>query len=163
MSNSRFPDLARTTIKNARQENILDWANQFYQSKKVEGVSLCTLPFYKQQLGHFLKYCDAQVLSSIEDITPNVIRQFLLWHEETGHNAGGLHAAFRVLRTFLLWYESEAEPDGWINPIHKVKAPKLAVQPLVPVEVEDVSALVKTCNQGSLQNLLRNIRLRLKN
>lgn len=149
MSNSHFSDLARTTINNVRQENILDWANQFYQSKKVEGVSPYTLTFYKQQLGHFLKYCDAQVLTSFEDITTNVIRQFLLWHEETGHNPGGLHAAFRVLRTFLLWYESEAELDGWTNPIHKVKAPKLAVQLLVPVEVDEVSALVKTCNQGS--------------
>lgn len=149
MSKSQFSDLARTTINNVRQDNLLDWANQFYQSKKVEGVSPYTLAFYKQQLGHFLKYCDAQVLTSFEDITPNVIRQYLLWHEETGHNPGGLHAAFRVLRTFLLWYESEAEPDGWTNPIHKIKAPKLAVEPLVPVEVEDVSALVKTCNQGS--------------
>jgi len=152
MSNSRFTDLARTTIKNVHQDNLLDWANQFYQSKKVEGVSMYTLTFYKQQLGHFLRYCDSQILTSLEDITPNVVRQFLLWHEETGHNPGGLHAAFRVLRTFLLWYESEAEPEGWTNPIHKVKAPKLAIQPLVPVEVEDVSALVQTCRSGSFMD-----------
>jgi hypothetical protein len=42
------------------------------------------------------------VLSHFEAITPNVIRQYLLWHEETCHNPGGLHAAFRVLRTFPL-------------------------------------------------------------
>jgi hypothetical protein len=95
-------------------------------------------------LGQFLKYCDAPVLSHFEEIIPNVVRRYLLWHEGTGHNPGGLHAAFRVLRTFLLWYESEAEPEGWINHIHEVKAPKLAVQPLIPVDVEDVSALVKT-------------------
>ena len=68
MSNSQFPDLARTTIKNTRQENLLDWANQFYQAKKVEGVSAYTLTFYKQQLGHFLKYCDAQVINHLEKI-----------------------------------------------------------------------------------------------
>jgi hypothetical protein len=48
-----------------------------------------------------------------EEITPRVIRQFLLWHGETGHTPGGLHAAFRVLRTFLLGYENEAEPEDW--------------------------------------------------
>jgi len=72
----------------------------------------------------------------------------LLWHEETGHNPGGLHAAFRVVRTFLRWYESEAEPDGWTNPIYKVKAPKLAVQPLAPVEVEDISAPEKPATRA---------------
>lgn len=86
------------------------------------------------------------MLGHFDEITPN---QYLLWHAETGHNPGGLHAAFRVLRTFLLWYECEAEPDAWTNPIHKVKAPKLTIQPLLPVEVEDVSLLVKACNSGS--------------
>lgn len=144
--------LARTTIKNVRQDNILDWANQFYQSKKVEGVSPYTLTFYKQQLGHFLKYCDAQVIYHLEDVTPNVIRQFLLWHEETGHNPGGLHAVFRVLRTFLLWYESEAEPEDWKNPIHKIKAPKIPTLLLDPVELSDVSALVSECQTSSFQD-----------
>ena len=94
--------VVHTTIKSIDLDNLLDWANQFYQCKKVEGVSSYTLTFYKQQLGHFLKYCDAQLITHFEDITPNIIRQFLLWHEETGHNPGGLHGAFRVLRTFLL-------------------------------------------------------------
>ncbi len=138
-----------TIIENLVRYNLLEWANQFYQSKKIEGVSGFTLTFYKQQLGHFMKYCESQLISSIEDITSNVIRQFLLWHQETGHNPGGLHATFSTLRVFLMWYESEAEPDGWKNPICKVKAPKVSNEPLSPVEPEDVSALVKTCEANS--------------
>lgn len=149
MSASNHPKVTHTTNKNIFQDYLVDWANQFYQSKKVEGVSSYTLIFYKQQLGHFLKYCDGQVIKRCEEITPNVIRQFLLWHEETGHNPGGLHAAFRVLRTFLLWYESEVEPEDWNNPIHKVKAPKIPTLPLQPVVLEDVSILLKTCNSNS--------------
>ena len=152
MSTALKATLARTTVKNLHQDNLVDWANQFYQSKKVEGVSAYTLTFYKQQLGHFLRYCDGQVLTCIEEITPNVIRQFLLWHEETGHNPGGLHAAFRVLRTFLLWYESEAEPEDWKNPIRKIKAPKVPTLLLDPVEVSDVSSLVSACQNRSFQD-----------
>src|SRR4030043_414269 len=66
--------IVHTTIKSIDLDNLLDWANQFYQSKKVEGVSSYTLTFYKQQLGHFMKYCDAQVFTQFEEITPNVIR-----------------------------------------------------------------------------------------
>jgi hypothetical protein len=72
------------------------------------------------------------VLSHFEAIAPNVIRQFLLWHEETGHNPGGLHAAFRVLRTFLLRYESEAEPEGCRNFLAAAKADQCRpLQPLI--------------------------------
>jgi len=117
--------------------------------KENRRVSGFTLTFYKQQLGHFLRYCESQLITSIEEITPNVIRQFLLWHQETGHNSGGLHATFRTLRVFLLWYESEAEPEGWKNPIRKVKAPKVSNEPLSPVEPEDVMSILKTCKTNS--------------
>jgi site-specific recombinase XerD len=149
MSATNHSKVTRTTFMNIYQDYLVDWANQFYQSKKVEGISTYSLIFYKQQLGHFLKYCDAQVIKQFEEITPNVIRNFLQWHEETGHNSGGLHAAFRVLRTFLLWYESEAEPENWKNPIHKVKAPKIPTLPLKPIELTDVSLLLNTCKSNS--------------
>lgn len=141
--------LTHTIIENVTRYNLIDWANQFWQAKRIEGVSGFTLTFYRQQLGHFLKYCDSQLISSIEDITPNTIRQFLSWHQETGHNAGGLHATYRTLRVFLIWYENEAEPEGWKNPISKVKAPKVTIEPLSPVESEDVKALLKTCKSNS--------------
>ena len=35
---------------------------------------------------------------------------FLLHLEETGHNPGGVHAAFRTIKVFLRWYENEVEP-----------------------------------------------------
>jgi integrase/recombinase XerD len=145
MTASTEHHLTHTTTQNCIQDFIPDWANQFYQAKKAEGISPYTLTFYKQQLGHFLKYCEAQVITRVEEITPNVIRLFLLWHEETGHNPGGLHAAYRVLRTFLFWYDSEVEPEGWKNPIKKVKAPKVPTKILEPVDIKDVSTLLDTC------------------
>jgi site-specific recombinase XerD len=153
METVRQTPVTHTTIGKSEVDFIPDWINQFYQSKKVEGVSPYTLIFYKQQLGHFLKYCEAQVITHFSEITPNVVRQFLLWHEQTGHNPGGLHAAYRVLRTFLLWYESEVEPEGWRNPIHKVKAPKVPTLPLEPVELGDVSALLGTCKSASFLDI----------
>ena len=145
MNTASQNDATHTTSKFCVQDYIPDWANQFYQAKKVEGISAFTLTFYKQQLGHFLRYCEAQVITRVNEITPNIIRQFMLWHEETGHNPGGLHAAFRVLRTFLIWYDNEVEPDGWRNPIHKVKAPKLSQEPLEPADLDDVAALINVC------------------
>jgi integrase/recombinase XerD len=36
----------------------------------------------------------------------------------------------------------------WKNPILKVKAPKVALDPLEPISIEDVRALINTCQQG---------------
>jgi site-specific recombinase XerC len=115
-TNNRY-NSTHTIIENLVHYNLLGWANQFYKSKKIEGVSGFTLSFYKQQLGHFMRFCELQLITNIEEITPNVIRQFLLRHQETGHNPSGLHATFRTIRVFLIWYENEAGIDEWKNPV----------------------------------------------
>lgn len=127
-----------------------DWANEFYKAKRLEGVSIRTQGFYKEQMTHFLKFCEGQVIEHISQITASTIRDYLIWLEEEGHNPGGVHAAYRVLKTFLRWFDSEAEPVQWRNPIEKVKAPKLAEDPLEPVELKTVSAMIATCNDSFL-------------
>lgn len=74
-----------------------------------------------------------------------MLRRFLLWLEDTGHNAGGVHGYYRAVRAFLLWYEKENEPENWRNPIRKVKAPKVGKEILEPVSLETVSAMLETC------------------
>jgi site-specific recombinase XerD len=148
MSQQPNTEHAQTTINNSSFDSIPDWANAFYQARKVERVSPHTLTFYKQQLGHFLRFCDGQVISQMGELTPDVIRRFLLAHEESGHNPGGIHAVYRVVKTFLRWYEAEAEPPNWKNPIKKVKAPKLPQELLLPVSMEHVDALLATCDKS---------------
>lgn len=138
--------LARTT---SLTDNLTDWAEQFLQAKTVEGVSPNTVRFYRQQLRHFLAYCDAQVITGIEQLTPQIIRQFMLYHSKN-HNPGGVHAAYRILKTFLRFYETET--DWAHNPIYKVKPPKLAEVPLAPVELSDVRKLINVC-QGDFLGL----------
>jgi integrase/recombinase XerC len=91
-----------------------------------------------------LTYCDRQQVTQFEQITPNLVREFMLEHEKT-HNPGGVHAAYRTLRAFLLWWEGEIEPDAWKNPIRKVKAPKVPQELLDPVPLPDVESLARAC------------------
>ena len=127
-----------------------DWAGEFLKAKKIEGLSPNTIRIYEQQLKHFLTFCDGQMLEQVSQITASDIRNFLLWLGEDGHNPGGQHVAYRILKTFLRWYDIEAEPDNWRNPITKVKAPRLIGEPLEPVELDDVRAMVGTCDETFL-------------
>jgi len=82
-------------------------------------------------------------------LTPDVLRAFLQWLETTGHNPGGRYGAFRAARAFLRWLWEELDLTV-PNPINKVRAPKVALDPLDPVSLETVKALLDTCDTSTL-------------
>lgn len=79
----------------------------------------------------------------MNDITPNVIREYLLALGESS-NRGGVHAHFRAVRAFFNWWEKETEE--FTNPIDKVSAPRPNNHPQPVVPIEDVMRLVDACN-----------------
>ena len=135
----------RTLQVSSVDDYLLTWLEAFLIDRKAAGVAEGTLRFYHQKIKLFSDYCDAQAVKQIGQINPSFLRQYLLYLEESGHNAGGRHAAFRLIRAFFLWYEDEVEPEGWSNPICKVKAPRVPVEPLEPVSFETVTQMIKAC------------------
>jgi integrase/recombinase XerD len=124
------------------------WSEAFIIDRRAGGLAAGTVRFYIQKLKTFCDYCEGQAVTRISQITPAFIREYLLFLEQ-GHNPGGIHACYRVLKTFLFWWEAEVEPDNWRNPIRKVKAPRVAEEPIEGVSLETVMALVKKCNTGT--------------
>lgn len=133
------------TIVLSQQDYIPLMVESFLIDRRAQAVSTETLSFYQKKLKYFLTFCEAQVVTQVSQLTPDLIRRFILQLAET-HNQGGVHACFRPLRTLLLWVESEEiMPAGWKNPIRKVKAPRLTIQPIEPIALDDVRALAETC------------------
>ncbi len=62
----------------------------------------------------------------------------------TGNNPGRINAVFRTLRAFLLWWENETELEEWKNPIRRVRAPRVGIEPLEPVALETIKASIYT-------------------
>ena len=139
------PEVQRTLADSPVDEDILTWIEAFLIDRKARGCAKGTLVFYQQKLKAFAYYCDSRVVSLISQITPTMVRKYLLYLEETRHNPGGRHAAYRTIRAFLFWFENEMEPDNWSNPAHKVKAPNVPLEPLEPVEFATVSQMIKVC------------------
>lgn len=136
--------------------------NAFLIDRKAQNLAAGTLAFYHNRLQWFITFCDSQVISTIDQVTPDVIRLFLFYLEQTGHNPGGIHGCYRSLRAFLLWWEAEYEPDDWRNPIRKVKAPKVAQEPLQPIERAEFDSLLQTCDKtwhGARDRAILNILL----
>src|SRR3990172_2127760 len=115
---------SRRTIQVSSVDDYLEtWMEAFLIDRKAAGVANGTFSFYRIKLKMFANFCEAQAVKNITQINPTLIRQYLLFLEEKGHNPGGKLAAFRTLRAFLYWYEKEVDPGDWTNPIHRVKEP----------------------------------------
>jgi integrase/recombinase XerD len=133
----------------AQEADLLIWTEAFLIDRKAQNLSAGTLEFYQKKLRLFINYCDSQVISDITQITPNNLRQFLLYLEQQGHNPGGIHACYRTIKTFLRWWDNEVELENWKNPICKVTAPKVPLELLEPVELSDVSTMATSCQKGT--------------
>ena len=117
----------------------------FLIDKEAQGLSVRTTQLYQAELGCFCKYLEGQGIDSLLDITATAIRLWLLWLAET-RNPGGVHVNYRVLKTFLRWCWMEYD-IGSPNPITKVRPPKVVQQPLEPLPLPDLQAMLKTCER----------------
>ena len=145
MFNSKVEQMS---IEQSQETHLLTQVEAFLRDRRAQGMSRHTIKYYRNALKLFCDFCETQAITQVTQIVPGDIRTYLLWLAETGHNEGGVHLGFRTLRTFLYWWENETEPDNWHNPVRKIKAPHLPQEPLNPVNLDDVRAMVDTCERG---------------
>jgi hypothetical protein len=90
---SLIPETQRTLQVSNVDDYLLNWLEAFLIDRKAAGVATGTLRFYRQKIKLFADYCDAQAIKQIRQVNSTFLRQYLLYLEESGHNAGGRHAA----------------------------------------------------------------------
>ena len=91
-------------------------------------------------------------LTMPEKVNADQFRRFLLWLETQGHNAGGIHAHYRICKTFYRWWVIELDTRDYDEIFRKVAAPRFDDTPLPPVPLEDVNAMVKSLQQGLVRH-----------
>lgn len=125
-------------------------ADSFLIDRQARELSSRTVKFYREFLRTFIEYCNTNSVTFIQEITPDFLRRYFLAFGET-HNPGGVHGAYRTIRAFFQWLLNEEvmAPD-WKNPMLKVKAPKVVLDPLEPISITDVKSLIDTCQRGDL-------------
>jgi integrase/recombinase XerD len=131
-----------------KQHMIRGWIDGFLRDCRVRELSPFTISFYRAGLAGFEAYCRAQDVTTVQAITADLIRSWLLELEATKHNPGGRHAKYRAVRAWLNWYQQEAEPEDWNNPMAKVRPPKVAQEPIEPVSIATIRALLATCREN---------------
>lgn len=130
-----------------QNEYLPTLAAAFLLDRKAQNLTKKTLDFYRLNLQTFITWLDTQAVKSVTELTPDIMRGFFVAMSET-HKAGGVRALYRTVRVFLRWYALEFEPLEWRDPLRKVKIPKADIEPLEPVPIETVRAMLATCKRG---------------
>lgn len=134
----------------AGQETHLEtWIEAFLIDRKAQNMTPGTLYFYRAKLQLFARFCETRAITHIDQLTPDDLRRYMLHLQDTGHNPGGCHCAYRAIKTFLRWFEEETEPGPeWRNPIKKVKPPKNTPEQLDPLSMETFELLTSVCGNN---------------
>lgn len=133
-------------------DDLRKWIGIYLHACRARNLAGGTLEFYNKKLQAFAQFCLEYSIANIGQINAELIRQFLISLNDRGHRPAGVHCYYRSIKTFLKWYEREAEPENWRNPINKVAAPVVPLEPLDPVRVETIKAMLGTCKRGKLSD-----------
>jgi len=138
-----------TAVKSAGLQifagTVRNIAGQFLIERSSRGLSRSTIIFYERYLGYFCTWLDEIGVVSIDELDADLIRKYLLYLKEKGHNAGGIHGFYRCIRAMLGWWESESDGE-YYSPMARVKPPKLVIQPLPGIKIDDVTKMADSCN-----------------
>ena len=124
--------------------SLFNWIKHYLLDCRARQLADGTMEFYTKKLQQFVRYCEERDVINVSDIDTNLLRSYLVWMAERGHNEGGISGSYRTIKTFLNWYENEAEPANWKNPIRRIKTPRPSGELLEPVSIEQVKTILKT-------------------
>ena len=131
-------DSYKPTLQFAVREFLLDGrARQF---------TAPTIDHYRGRLGAFVRWAAEHDAVTVADVTPSLLRAFLVHLQERGLASNTQHTHARVLRAFLNFCKRE----GLIaeSPFTKVKMPKAAKVDKPALSAADVRRLVRACDKA---------------
>lgn len=109
----------------------------FIADRRARGHAPGTVRFYRDKLGLFTRWCDAQGIVEVQQVTPLTLRAYFAHLIERGNAQGAQNAAGRGIKTFLRWCELEELTDA--RPLRNVVIPQppKQVQPaFTPLEIK---------------------------
>lgn len=123
--------------------------DDFLLDRKAANRSPGTIEFYAEKLNKFMGFCYTHQVYKPQQITANTLRRYFLWlKDDVGHRPGGVHAHYRSVKAFVRWWALENDQMGHYRLFKRVKAPKVDIEILPTVSLDDVYAMIATCDDG---------------
>jgi len=134
---------------NGDTQRISSIVLEFLKYQKACNHSPRTIQFYREKIARFQRFATVKGILTIPEITPGMVREFVIELQNETHTEGGVHAFFRAIRAMVNWYQVEYDQQGWQNPFDKkVKAPRVSEKLLDPVGDDVVQALINSTKES---------------
>lgn len=115
--------------------------NLFLLDCDARNLTPATMKFYWQRLGGFIAFCVRSKVTTLEGITSQLLRDFLVTFKN--HSPYYAHQHARVLKTFCSFLVREGLLDA--SPMLTVRVPKLPKDVLPPFDAGEVHKLLEAC------------------
>ncbi|WP_336326522.1 tyrosine-type recombinase/integrase [Halovenus sp. HT40] len=101
-----------------------DTALELYLADRENNVTEATIYSHRSRLGHFVRWCDEQGISNLNNLTGRQLHEYRLWRRDEGDlSPAAEKTQMDTLRVFIRWVESI---DGASEDLHvKVRSPNL--------------------------------------
>lgn len=94
----------------------------FLDDREFKNVTPNTLTNYKIMLGQFQTFCLENEVVNVEDVTPNLIKKFILYFQKKGNNASSTNTKLQRVRVFFNYMiEIEVITKNPANKVPKAK------------------------------------------
>ena len=138
--------ITRDTLTHESQNtlNVKSSSLEFLRSREIGVRSKATIRYYKHILPRIIQWLESEHVTTWNQVTPELIREYLQSLKDKGHNQGGVHAYFRTLRALMNWVWDEYDLEVR-NPITKVKCADRAPEPIAGITMEEVEEILAAC------------------
>lgn len=131
----------------AVKRTLRDALQDYISYLKVSGKSQGTLRYYMVKVPSFIEFLESRGVQQVDGITTQLVRDFIAHLQET-REPGGVHAIYRAIKAYVRFLFQEGMIDS--NPMDRVRYHIGEQEPLDPVPIEDVAAILDTCGKSLL-------------
>lgn len=136
------PSVHHLTTKN----NLAVRLKSFLLNNKVEGLSPATNCDYKYKIGAFVRFCHEQGVHIPEEVSPDMVRLFIL-DIRTRNAPSSVLGYFKCANRFFNWMVEQGILGE--SPMAKMKPPKTPKKVIQPFEEDHIKRLLAMCDDGT--------------
>ena len=120
---------------------LAPYLDEFLLRCEAENLSPKTIAWYRERLSAVLRFALAHGVTDLADLTPAVIRAYVVATQQRGRKPATLNASLRSLRAFCRYFLDEGDlATSPMARIKLVKEPKLLKPSLTPAELDRLLA-----------------------
>lgn len=116
----------------------------FFLDCEARRLTEGTLQFYRAKLSLFIRWCEAEGLETIQELTAHHIRRYLVHLQRRNLSSQYQHNLARAIRAFLNFCVRDELLA--VSPFDKVQMPRIEKKLLTAFTADEIHAILRSCH-----------------